>query len=133
MWLLPWDVAGVCEREVADPQMVHDAQGCHAAVDGVAALHADQAGRFVLFEGFHDACTGDKRMGERFSWGGRGRAVKAEPVFCLTFAASDTHEDLGVFLAHPVNHVDLLQCLSHRVFVLGVTGNVGRPKLEKKG
>lgn len=62
MWLLPWDVAGVCEREVADPQMVHDAQGCHAAVDGVAPLHADQAGRFVLFEGVHDAYTDDKRM-----------------------------------------------------------------------
>lgn len=113
--------------------MVHDAQGCHAAVDGVAPLHADQAGRFLLFEGGHDVCTGDKRMGEQFSRGGRGRALKAAPVFYLTLAAGGKHEDVGVFLAHPVNHVDLLQCLSHRVFVLAVTGNVGRPKLEKKG
>lgn len=64
----------MCEREVADPQMVHGAQGCHAAVDGVAPLHSDQAGRFFLSEGVRDACTGDKRMGEQFSRGGRGRA-----------------------------------------------------------
>lgn len=76
---------------------------------------------------------GRQKNGGTIQPGRPRKGVRAEPVFCLTFAAGGKHEDVGVLLAHPVNHVDLLQCLSHRVFVLGVTGNVGRPKLVKKG
>lgn len=57
--LLPRRVAGVRERHVADTQHVHGAQGPQAAVDGVAALHADQTGRPVLAEGRHDVCGED--------------------------------------------------------------------------
>lgn len=76
---------------------------------------------------------GRQKNGVTIESGRPRKAVGAEPVFCLTLAAGGKHEDLGVLLAHPVNHVDLLQCLSHRVFVLAVAGNVGRPELEKKG
>lgn len=41
-----------------------------------------------------------------------------------TLAAAGKHEDFWVILAHPVNHVYLLQRLSHGVFVLGVAGNI---------
>lgn len=41
-----------------------------------------------------------------------------------TVAAAGKHEGFWVFLAHPVNHVYLLQRLSHSVFVLGVAGNI---------
>lgn len=56
-WLLPGCVARVCEREVADPQVVHGAQGGQAAVDGVTALHPDQTGCLVHVEGLHDVCA----------------------------------------------------------------------------
>lgn len=50
----------------------------------------------------------------------------------LTLATGGEHEVVWVILAHPVNHIDLLQCLSDGVFVLSVTGNVGRPELTQK-
>ena len=54
--LLPGRVAGVSESEVADPQLVHGAQGAQAAVDGVTPLHPDQTGCLVLAEGRPDVC-----------------------------------------------------------------------------
>lgn len=56
MALSPGCVTGVCERQVTDPQLVHGAQGSQAAVQGVAALHADQASRLVHAEGLRDVC-----------------------------------------------------------------------------
>lgn len=53
---LPGCVAGVCERQVADPQLVHGAQGGQAAVDGVTPLHPDQTGGPVGPEGLEDVC-----------------------------------------------------------------------------
>lgn len=58
-WRSPGSVAGVCEREVADPQLVHGAQGSQTAVEGVAPLHANQTGRLVHAEGLHDVCGAD--------------------------------------------------------------------------
>lgn len=55
--LLPGCVAGVCECEVADPQVVHVAQGAQAAVDGVTPLHPDKTGCLLRFEGRHDVCA----------------------------------------------------------------------------
>lgn len=48
----------------------------------------------------------------------------------LTLAAGGKHEDFWVFLTHPVDHVYLLQSLSDCIFVLRITGNVGRPELR---
>lgn len=57
MMLIPGCVAGVCQGEVADPQLVHGAQGTQAAINGVASLHPNQAGCFIFLEGVHDACA----------------------------------------------------------------------------
>lgn len=51
---------------------------------------------------------------------------------CLTLATGGKHEDFGVFLTHPVNHVYLLQSLSDSVFVLSVTGDVCCPELRTR-
>lgn len=56
-WLLPGCVAGVCECEVADPQVVHGAQGAQTAVNGVTPLHPNQTGCLVHAEGIHDICA----------------------------------------------------------------------------
>lgn len=56
MGLSPGCVAGVCECQVADPQLVHGAQGSQTAVQGVASLHTYQAGRPVQAEGPSDFC-----------------------------------------------------------------------------
>ena len=55
--LLPGSVAGVCECEVADPQVVHGAQGSQTAVDGVTPLHPDQTGCLAHVEGRYDVCA----------------------------------------------------------------------------
>lgn len=56
MGLSPGCVAGVCECQVADPQLVHGAQGSQTAVQGVASLHTYQAGCPVQAEGISDVC-----------------------------------------------------------------------------
>lgn len=56
--------------------------------------------------------------------------VLADSRLQLTFGARSEHESLWVFLAHPVDDVNLLQRLSYCVFKLDVTRNVGRPKLQ---
>ena len=43
----------------------------------------------------------------------------------LTLAAGGKAKCFWVLLTHPVDHIDLLQCLSHRVFVLSITRDVG--------
>ena len=48
--LLPGCVAGVCQGKVADPQMVHGAQGPKGAVEGMTPLHPDQTGRPIIAE-----------------------------------------------------------------------------------
>lgn len=55
--------------------------------------------------------------------GKRGRWRRCRRT-SLTLTAGGKHEDFGVTLTHPVNHVYLLQRLSDCVFVLGVAGNV---------
>lgn len=57
---------------------------------------------------------------------------KIIPHCHLTLAAGGKHEGVWVFLTHPVNHVNLLQCLSHGIFVLRLAGHVGRPELKEK-
>lgn len=67
MPLIPGCVAGVCQGEVADPQVVHGAQGTQAAVNRVPSLHADQARCLIFLEGIQDACargTGGAANGE---------------------------------------------------------------------
>lgn len=51
---------------------------------------------------------------------------------CLTLATGGKHEDIRVFLTHPVNHVYLLQRLSDSIFVLSVTGDVCCPELRTR-
>lgn len=65
---LPRRVAGVRERHVANTQHVHDAQRSQAAVDGVAALHANQTGRLLLFEGGLDVCGDMTESDEHQLW-----------------------------------------------------------------
>lgn len=50
----------------------------------------------------------------------------------LTLATGGKHEGFWIFLAHPVNHIDLLQCLSDCIFVLSLTGNIGGPELGEE-
>lgn len=52
----PWCVAAVGEGEVADPQVVHGAQGAQAAVQRVSSFHPDQTGCPVLTKGIQDIC-----------------------------------------------------------------------------
>lgn len=50
----------------------------------------------------------------------------------LTLATGGKHEGFRVFFTHPVYHIYLLQCLSDSIFVLRLTGNVGRPELKEE-
>lgn len=108
----------MCEREVADPQMVHGAQGPQTAVEGVAPLHTNETGRPVHPEGLQDVC------GASVGWSKTLRQAERMQKKKATFTAGGEHEDFWVCLTHPVDHVDLLQRLSDSVFVLGVAGNV---------
>lgn len=58
--LLPGCVTWVCERHIADTQVVHDAQSGQAAVDGVTPLHPDQTGDLLQFEGVLNICADRK-------------------------------------------------------------------------
>lgn len=84
--LLPRRVAGVRESHVANAQHVHDAQGSQAAVDGVAALHADQTGRLFLPEGVVDVCGG--REGGRDGVRRGPPEQRAGPIVTLTSPAA---------------------------------------------
>lgn len=53
---LPGRVAAVREGQVPHSQVVECPQDAQAAVDGVAALHANQTGHLPLLEGLSDAC-----------------------------------------------------------------------------
>lgn len=50
----------------------------------------------------------------------------------LTFAADSKMEYFWVFFTHSVDHIYLLQSLSDSIFVLCVTGHIGRPELRKQ-
>lgn len=123
--LLPGSVAGVCDCEVADPQLVHDTQRAQAAVEGMTPLHPDQAGRLVLVEGVSDPWG-------QMTWGRRKllKWLKLLVQGRLTLAAGDKREDFWVFVAHSVNHIYLLQRLPHSIFVLSVAGHIGGPELR---
>lgn len=68
--LSPGCVAGVCESEVADPQLVHGAQGAQTAVNGVTPLHPNQTGCLILFEGLLDICAAQtwEMMKQKHVW-----------------------------------------------------------------
>lgn len=118
-WLSPGSVTGVCEREVADAQMVHGAQGPKTAVEGVAPLHPNETGCLVHAEGLQDVCGASVGGGSKTL-----RQAERMQKNKATFTAGGEHEDFWVFLTHPVDHVDLLQRLPDSVFVLGFAGNV---------
>lgn len=59
---LPGRVAAVGEGQVAHAQVVESPQDAQAAVNGVAALHADETGYPPLLEGLPDACE-DSQLG----------------------------------------------------------------------
>lgn len=65
----------MCEREVADPQLVHGAQGSQTAVEGVAPLHANQTGCLVHAEGLHDVCGAGVCVSG--GWGGGVKEAEA--------------------------------------------------------
>lgn len=54
----PGRVAAVGESQVAHAQVVESPQDTQAAVDGVAALHANQTGHLPLLKGLPDAWGG---------------------------------------------------------------------------
>lgn len=151
----PGCVAAVCEGQIPHAQVVERPQDAQAAVDGVAALHADQTGHLALLEGLSDACeqspakwwasgwqvcpslwlnpvegqaAPSPRLGTRAGVGGAQGGGPGP-----TFAAGDTQEGLRVHLAHAVDDVDLLQRPLHGIFVLGVAGCVRRPELGATG
>lgn len=51
---------------------------------------------------------------------------------CLTFTGGGKLEGVWIFWTNPVDHVYLLQSLSDSIFVLRVTGYIGRPELKER-
>lgn len=49
-----------------------------------------------------------------------------------TLTAGSKYEVLGISVAHSVNHINLLQCVSNRIFILSGTRNICSPELQDK-